>query len=248
MAADARVEHWISGLRWWFPIEDDYFIKKNDVRMFNPPIKALSLRQVGYPMTFDIVLGDPDPEDDNRYFRVLSNQLRPPLAPMLNADGKELHPWGATVVGDSLTIYRRIGDNPLSIFARYSEGMPKIAANDSPMAEILTLIKNDFEDLSDRDGHREAKTPSTLSEEEPDDESSNNNGANRDSRRETERRHPPATERDLGYSSSHICFNTWTSLGGPGSPMVPYYQAERLSREARDRASNDRMRERRYWG
>ncbi|GKZ32271.1 hypothetical protein AbraIFM66950_001564 [Aspergillus brasiliensis] len=255
---DRRTEHWIAGLKWWFPREEYFRITERVITTFKTAITILTVIHHYSDMTFDIVLGDPDPEDEHRHHRILANRVRLPVISMLDDDGKEYHPWGATVVGDSTAIYRRIGDNPLSIVDRFPEGMPKIAATDSPLADILNLIKNDFEDSSVRDDCGEPRTPSTSSEEEPEDESSTmpaydgskdyvptraNNGAHRGSRRET-----PATERDLGYSSSHMCFNTWTCVGGPGGPMVPYHQAERLSREARDRASNDRMRESRYWG
>ncbi|OJJ70358.1 hypothetical protein ASPBRDRAFT_197069 [Aspergillus brasiliensis CBS 101740] len=253
MATDARTEHWISGLKWWFPREEYFSITERVITTFKTAITILTVIHDYSDMTFDIVLGDPDPEDENRHHRILADRLRLPVISMLDDDGREFQPWGATVVGDSTAIYRRIGDLALYIPARFPEEMPKLAANDSPLADILNLIKNDFEDSSVHDDRGEPRTPSTSSEEEPEDESSTmppcdedyvptraNNGAHRGSRREPRRRYSPATERDLGYSSSDI----FPTLGDPVGPAIPWIMYERPGHEASDRAWNDQMLER----
>ncbi|PYH35361.1 uncharacterized protein BO87DRAFT_434040 [Aspergillus neoniger CBS 115656] len=167
MATEALVEHWKSGLKWWFPRRECFSISEEYMDTFETAMYILTVSHSYSPVTFKIVLGDADPKYPNRHIRLLANRVRPTEAPMLNSWGEEVHPWGATVTDDSLATYRRIGDNPLSVLDRFPNGMPSIAAADSPMAYVFERIKRDFEETAVRYNSSEGMSPS-LSDSECD--------------------------------------------------------------------------------
>ncbi|GAT31194.1 hypothetical protein RIB2604_04100050 [Aspergillus luchuensis] len=167
MATETLVEHWKSGLKWWFPRKGRFSISEEYIDTFETAMYILTVSHSYSPVTFQIVIGDADPKNPNRHIRLLANRVRPTEAPMLDYRGKEVHPWGATVTDDSLATYRRIGDNPLSVFDRFSHGMPSFAAADSPMAYVFERIRRDFEETAVRDNSSNGMTTS-LSDSECD--------------------------------------------------------------------------------
>ncbi|PYH64359.1 uncharacterized protein BO88DRAFT_419563 [Aspergillus vadensis CBS 113365] len=235
MATEALVEHWKSGLEWWFPRRERFSISEECINTFQTAMYILTVSHYYSPVTFKIILGNPGPNDPNRHIRLLANRVRPTVTPMLNSRGEEVHPWGATVTGDSLATYRRIGDNPLSVFDRFPDGMPSIAAADSPMAYVFERIRRDFEETAVHDNSSEGMTPS-LSDADCDewpvvsDSDGGRDGvpirANIGASRVFKREYSPETAAYLVDAPSHSSFDSHSYViretGGREGMFIPH--------------------------
>ncbi|OJJ70357.1 hypothetical protein ASPBRDRAFT_31258 [Aspergillus brasiliensis CBS 101740] len=129
-------------LREWFPTGEGYSITSMSERHTDGMMYYYTtVTRDGSDLTFTIVSGEHSPLGENPHMDLLLDTVRRPSnTAIMGRENGLIHPWGATVIEDALTIYRIILNNlhdPHFPFEEEPDADPPLA---------IQYIKRDFDD------------------------------------------------------------------------------------------------------
>lgn len=137
-------ERWEIFLLEWFPIREGYDISvMRDSETYGMQIDIVTVTHEISHLTFHIVAGEFDSQHRDPQLHFLEDRVRLIIPPITSRSGfRTYYPWGATLVDNTMTFYRRYGnDNYLSDESFEGERSSDISDLETPME----MIMGDFE-------------------------------------------------------------------------------------------------------
>ncbi|PYH35360.1 uncharacterized protein BO87DRAFT_424859 [Aspergillus neoniger CBS 115656] len=109
-----------------------------DYQTYSGPVDIVTVTYVHSRLTFHIVVGELDIEHPNCYLDLLEDVVRVIIPPIIARGGvQRLFPWGATLIGDIMTFYKRHDNDDYLTYEPFSN-----------VYQPLDYIKADFETIT----------------------------------------------------------------------------------------------------